>query len=123
MHRLSLDASPSKPRRTRQQEAKFAPVDAERLTVHHDGAVVRAIGEVDASTCSKLDEMLFTLDGSQPAFVDLSAVTFMDSSGLRVLIAHHHARADETCRLKIVNPSLTVRRLLEITGLEALCVE
>jgi anti-sigma B factor antagonist len=91
----------------------------ERLTVHEDGGVVRVLGEVDASTCSKLDEMLFTLDGSKPASVDLSAVTFMDSSGLRVLIGHHHLRGDDRFGLNIVNPSRPVRRLLEITGLEA----
>jgi anti-sigma B factor antagonist len=93
------------------------------LTVQYDDGVVRAVGEVDASTCGQLDEMLSTLDTTVPALIDLSAVTFMDSSGLRVLIAHHGARANDRCRLKIVNPSHTVRRLLEITGLEALCVQ
>jgi anti-sigma B factor antagonist len=91
----------------------------ELLTVHDDDGVVRAVGEVDASTCSKLDEMLFALDESRPALVDLSAVTFMDSSGLRVLLGHHQLRDDDRLGLKIVNPSQPVRRLLEITGLEA----
>ena len=90
--------------------------------VHDDDGVVRAVGEIDASTCGQLDEMLLTLDSTVPVRVDLSGVTFMDSSGLRVLIAHHDSRADDRC-LKIVNPSQQVRRLLEITGLEEMCGE
>jgi anti-sigma B factor antagonist len=98
-------------------------IDDNLLMVQYDDGVVRAVGEVDASTCGQLDEMLSALDTAVPVLVDLSAVTFMDSSGLRILIEHHDARADERCRLKIVNPSQTVRRLLEITGLEALSVQ
>jgi anti-anti-sigma factor len=93
------------------------------LTVQYDDGVVRVVGEVDASTCGQLDEVLSMLDRTVPTLVDLSAVTFMDSSGLRILVYHHNARANDSCRLKIVNPSQTVRRLLEITGLDALCIQ
>ena len=89
------------------------------LSVQRDDGVVRAVGEVDASTCSQLDEVLHTLDGEEPALVDLSEVTFMDSSGLRVLIEHHYLRADHGGRLVILNPSRPVGRLLEVTGLDA----
>ena len=88
------------------------------MNVQCDGGVVRAVGEVDASTCGQLDERLRALDGAEPASVDLSAVTFMDSSGLRVLIEHHYLRAERGYSLTVVNPSRPVRRLLEITGLD-----
>ena len=85
---------------------------------YHDG-VVHVVGEIDMSTCSLLDEMLSKLDTALPVLVDLSEVAFMDSHGLRVLIVHNNRRADDHCGLTIVDPSEQVRRLLEITGLEA----
>jgi anti-sigma B factor antagonist len=88
------------------------------LIVHDDGVVVCAVGEIDASTCCRLDEVLLSLDEARPALVDLSGVTFMDSTGLRVLIDHHSARADDRSGLMIRNPSQPVRRLLEISGLQ-----
>lgn len=85
-----------------------------------DGETVRAGGEIDFSTCGKLDEMLRTLDLAAPALVDLSAVSFIDSSGLALLIEHNMLRADERGRLTILHPSKSVRRLLQMTGLEGL---
>ena len=49
--------------------------------------------------------------------LDLASVTFIDSSGLRVLIdAHRRAEADGRV-LVIVHPSPPVSRLFEISGL------
>ena len=49
--------------------------------------------------------------------IDLSQVTFMDSSGLRVLLTAHR-RAEEAGRgFALVKGGDTVSRLLEVTGL------
>ena len=49
--------------------------------------------------------------------IDLSKVTFMDSSGLRVLLTTHR-RAEEAGRsFALVKGGDTVNRLLEVTGL------
>ena len=56
-----------------------------------------------------------SLDG-QTADVDLSGITFIDSSGLKAMLKiqrdHHHVR--------FVRPSAHVARLVEITGLTVL---
>jgi anti-anti-sigma factor len=72
-------------------------------------------GEIDAHTCTMLDEVLD--DGAAVTRVDLSDVTFMDSSGLRILVRHHQQRQRVAGRLEIVRPSRPVQRLFEISGL------
>lgn len=88
-----------------------------RLTVRAEGSTVVVDGEVDAHTCPELTAALDPLPGSGPVEVDLSGVGFMDSSGLRALIAAHQAAAEAGRRLVISNPSAAVRRLIEISGL------
>ena len=51
----------------------------------HDGPVVWLSGELDSATSPKFDECLRDLDG-QTVTIDFSGLTFMDSSGLAVLI-------------------------------------
>ena len=50
--------------------------------------------------------------------LDLSGVTFMDSSGVRALIQACMGLA-RTGRVRVVRPSEQVRRLLELSGVEA----
>jgi anti-anti-sigma factor len=50
--------------------------------------------------------------------VDLSDVTFMDSSGINVFVAAHQAASDDQGRLRIAGAQESVLRLLEIVGLD-----
>jgi len=92
--------------------------EAEQLTVGRsaDGWIV--VGEIDASTAPTLEKAFDDLpNGTGRIVLDLSDVSFIDSSGLRVLIALA-GRADEEGRPVVLDrPSPTVARLLEITGL------
>jgi len=88
------------------------------ISVSTDG-VVTVSGEIDVVNSPDLGVELSERAGVSTGtlVVDLSEVTFMDSSGLRILL-----ETDETCRhrhssLVLHNPSPAVRRLLEITGL------
>ncbi len=79
-----------------------------------DGALVLR-GEIDSYTAPDLANRL---SGDPPVDVlDLAGVTFIDSSGLRVLVETHQARADAGSRLVLRTPSASVQRLLEISGL------
>jgi anti-anti-sigma factor len=51
--------------------------------------------------------------------VDLTAVGFMDSSGLTVLFDEHHRLADRGSRLVIRGASPMAMKVMEITGLHA----
>ncbi len=93
-------------------------MERERLVVATSDNGWIVAGEIDASTAPALDDALRTLPtGNGTVVVDVSDVTFIDSSGLRVLISLA-SRADDTGRSVILKqPSPTVTRLLEITGL------
>lgn len=52
--------------------------------------------------------------------LDLSAVTFLDSSGLAVLLAARQRLADAGGPLVLHHPSPPVRRLLAVTGVDQL---
>jgi len=54
---------------------------------------------------------------SADVVIDLSAVGFVDSSGLRVLVEAHQRAEAEQRRLVLSGSSRPVRRLLEISGL------
>jgi anti-sigma B factor antagonist len=88
------------------------------VSVTLNAGVVSVAGEVDAANCGQLDDALASVDGSMPAHVDMSAVTFMDSSGLEVLVKHDDIRRLHGVPLEIIAASESVRRLLNITGLD-----
>ncbi|MDP9841708.1 STAS domain-containing protein [Streptosporangium lutulentum] len=82
------------------------------------GTVVWVTGEVDATNSARL---LTSLDQAhprpqEPLLLDLSALTFLDCSGLATLL-HTRARlAAAEGRLSLAAPHERVRRLLELTG-------
>jgi stage II sporulation protein AA (anti-sigma F factor antagonist) len=92
------------------------------IEVHREGdeAILTLSGELDPHTAPTLVEELDAVraDGATSVVLVLSGLTFVDSSGLRVLIAADRSLADAGGRLVLRSPSDTVRRLLEITGLD-----
>lgn len=78
-------------------------------------------GEIDMMTAPELDACLGTAEGR--VRIDMTAVTFVDSVGLSVLIAHHHRQHTQGAGLRIVAMSQPVQRLLEITGLLPILTE
>jgi anti-sigma B factor antagonist len=97
------------------------PDTAGRASIAHrpDGSIVLA-GEFDAYVAGDLDAAIERLPPDGPARVDVAGVTFIDSSALRVLILHHDRLRASGGELKLVEPSLAVRRLLEVSRLEEL---
>jgi anti-sigma B factor antagonist len=78
-------------------------------------------GELDHATAPELRDPLMAAieEGSRWVLVDLSDCTFVDSTGLSVLV-HAHTRlleADEG-KLEVCCPDPQVSRLLEITGVD-----
>lgn len=49
--------------------------------------------------------------------IDLSGMTFLDSSGLGALISLHKSMRSQNGTVRLVNPSSTVRQILELTRL------
>ncbi len=85
-----------------------------------DGAViVRLAGELDLYTTPALRQVLLDLCAEQPKrlVVDLQEVTFVDSTGLGVLV-ETRSRLPERDVLVLAAPGLEVQRALEISGLD-----
>jgi anti-sigma B factor antagonist len=89
-----------------------------------DGISVLAVrGKIDAATAPVLDETIARVLrlAPTPLVIDLSAVTYLTSAGLRILAATHKAIA-KSADFAIVAPSPATRRPMEITGLDELLV-
>jgi anti-sigma B factor antagonist len=86
-----------------------------RSTDASGATVVSIIGEVDMSNATAVDSELQAVLRSEPALlvVDLSALEFIDSSGIALLLR----AAEKTARLELRNPSVTVQRVIAATGL------
>jgi anti-anti-sigma factor len=84
------------------------------VTVESDGAAVRVVvsGELDIASAPLLAPHVQAEPSDRSVELDLRGVTFIDSSGLRLLIDAHRSLGD---RLRIV-PSPACERLFEIAG-------
>jgi anti-sigma B factor antagonist len=81
--------------------------------------VLRARGELDLSTAPTLEHALDSLGkGPSEGLLDMTAVSFMDSSGLRLLIIAAERARDQGRRLSIV-PSRAVSLVIDQVGLRA----
>jgi anti-sigma B factor antagonist len=74
-------------------------------------------GEIDAHTAPSVAAAI-EHDQRDELVIDLAAVEFVDSSGLRVLIEAHQRRADAGRSIAFVNLSPVVRRLFDIAGVD-----
>ena len=93
-------------------------VDAEPRS--HDAAVVvRVSGEVDIQTSPILDSHLQQVlgEGVASIVVNLAEVTFLDSTGLSVLVAGLKRCQGAGGTLQVVSPRPHVQRIFEVTGL------
>lgn len=76
------------------------------------------IGEVDADNCEELlDAVLNSEPRSGPLHLDLSDLTFIDSSGISALLKIKAELATRGHSLQLQSPTESVHRVLEITGL------
>lgn len=94
----------------------MAADDAQLRVERCPGGIVLT-GEIDAHTAARLRGALIPTLDSGDLRVDLSGVTFIDSSGLRVVLEAHQRFHGDGCRLVLVAPSKPVARLIEVAGL------
>jgi anti-anti-sigma factor len=83
-------------------------------TVH--STTVRVAGEVDLACAHRLRAALRGLTGD--AVLDCSELSFIDSTGLSVLLGAHRRFEAEGRRLRLVGVSPAVHRTLHVAGLD-----
>jgi anti-sigma B factor antagonist len=82
--------------------------------------VLELAGELDLATAPELEDALHErLRAGEPLVVDLRGLDFMDSSGVRALVAGHSAAKDAGCSLVIVRAEhgTEVDRVIDVSGI------
>jgi anti-anti-sigma factor len=86
---------------------------------HGDAQIVELVGELDIEGAPLSRRVLGRACGSaqHTVFLDLEGLTFMDSSGVQMVIEADRSLRDEGRELVILRAPKHVRRLLELCGL------
>jgi anti-sigma B factor antagonist len=84
-----------------------------------DATIVVVVGDIDMSTVEQLDSGIIAAAGtdeSNDVLVDLSGVTFMDSTGINALLKGR--RVADACgrRYRVVGAAGIVHQVLDLTG-------
>jgi anti-sigma B factor antagonist len=94
---------------------------AEVVRDHDDVVILTVSGEIDLATAPSLAAALDDIEvgSGRRVHLDLADVTFLDSSGISVLVECRQRLEDGGAVLVLHRATPTVRRVLEISGLEA----
>lgn len=82
------------------------------------GTVVTLSGELDVASSQLLEQELTRLHGAALVVVDLQGLSFIDSTGLGVLVKAHQLAQEQGSRFSLARAGGQVHRLLSLTGLD-----
>jgi anti-anti-sigma factor len=95
-----------------------------RVEVRVDATVVRVAGVLDALALPEVSrELTDAQRGPGAVYVDLEAVTFIDSRGLGALLAANERAREGAPPVRLYRPSVSVQRLLEVSGVRGVLSE
>lgn len=94
-------------------------VDIEDRGAH---AVVTAVGEIDAATADTVGEAVTRAfaDGYRLVLLDFAGVSFIDSTGLGMLVRAHRTADISHAAFAVVHPTPPTRKLIRVLGLDQL---
>lgn len=93
------------------EETRFEKVD--------DGCIVYATGEIDLSNSHGLRKtILAALKTNQKVYVDLSGVSYIDSSGIASLVEGLQFSKSNNKKFVLSNPSKQVKAIMELARLD-----
>jgi anti-anti-sigma factor len=79
-------------------------------------------GELDLATAPELEEKVLgaVREGGRIVVLDLRELTFMDSTGVRTIVAAHQVAEETGNELRVVRPARegAVSRVIEISGID-----
>lgn len=83
-----------------------------------ESARLRLTGELDLSSAEVLAEAVTGVEsgGCDPIVIDLAGVSFLDCSGLAVLLGAFNRALRDDRKVVLLNPRPSVRRILVLTG-------
>src|SRR4051794_18373389 len=101
-----------------------ADVPSFELDVETDDGRVSFVprGELDLATAPELEDKVLAAvrDGGRAVVVDLRELTFMDSTGVRAIVAAHKAAEEAGTDLRVIRPGADnpVSLVVEISGID-----
>jgi anti-sigma B factor antagonist len=100
-------------------ETHTQPMHLESIAGGGDCAVLQVAGEIDVYTAPLLRERVIQLvdDGARHIIADLRGVTFLDSTGLGVLVGSLKRLRSHGGSLRVVINADRILRIFRITGL------
>jgi anti-sigma B factor antagonist len=110
--------------RVRRSDRAVAEVRDMELEVNsrreRDACIIEVHGEVDVYTSPSLKSALLTAaeDKCSPVIVDMGDVSFIDSSGLGVLVGALRRAREAGGELRVVCDKETTMKIFRITGLD-----
>ena len=95
-------------------------LDIERIDAS-DHVLLAATGEIDLASAPMLESEINACleSGVHLLVIDLIGVTFLDSTGLRSLLAAHTKLEEAGSKLALVVAGGPVMRLFDVTGIES----
>ena len=95
-----------------------------RISSEGTETVILAVsGEVDLGTAPGLEEAVtaaVSTVGARAVRIDLAAVSFMDSTGLRVLLSGRQAAEQRGITFTVANPQPHLLKVMRVTGIDGL---
>ncbi|MFD3734501.1 STAS domain-containing protein [Streptomyces sp. NPDC058632] len=94
------------------------PLSVEVSVVREDVALFTVQGDLDADTATEFQHHLANQlhHGRRHFLLDLSAVPFMDSSGMNIVLRVYQEARELPGSVHIISPVPAVRRVLDLTG-------
>lgn len=98
---------------------KPEPFDIQTRATDNGVAHVRVTGELDMATVGTLRQRVFEIAaGARNVVIDLSSLSFVDSSGVKLLLELSADSARDGWELKLVPGSRHVQRPIQLMGVE-----
>lgn len=93
------------------------------LSLHLQGRVLYAAGELDLATAPTLQATIEEVHGRHPGLrIDAAGITFCDSTGIGTLIWAHNTLSRDG-RPVLINPSRHLAQLITLTGLDHILLD
>jgi anti-anti-sigma factor len=89
------------------------------VRLHRNVVHLVALGELDLATADQLRAQLNELltAGFKRLIIDLRQLTFIDSTGLALLVRYHEAAQNNGWQLSLIQGPPQIQRLFKLTGL------
>jgi stage II sporulation protein AA (anti-sigma F factor antagonist) len=95
-----------------------APLSIDVALPRDDAALVTVKGFLDVDTATELHHHLANQvhHGRRHLLLDLSAVPFMDSSGINIILKAYKETRQVEGSVRLIDPAPAVQRILDLTG-------